>query len=162
VRFANAVFAGKKLFLSLEEALDGGRCNLCGQLLIDHPRDKKGVIAIDRHHEINIAFTQAYKLLTGKEFPLDEDNLYWVGRGCHLEYHERLDPTYHDIGVVLNEKKLKKHFTESEQKKHQRRLVRLCDKYMSTVGPLDYGKDFRTTPAPLPEFMVRQKILVTP
>lgn len=157
MKYALALFENEERYVSKEEALDGGRCCLCGELLWKHPTDQRGRLAINRHHLINKAFSEVYKEVTGSEFPANDSNLYWVGMGCHAECHKVIDPTQSAVQALQNAFNAKAAIYERDMQEYRRVLASLLQKYLQAMELLNFGRGFRDEPAPLPGQRVRRE-----
>ena len=134
---ALTLISGEYKYVDADTAIQEGTCFFCGWRLKSHPRDRHGNVPINRHHRIKSVFEKVYHKVTGRSFPQATTNLYWVGYGCHVEFHNKWDPWPRELT------------REAYQKGD--RLKSLLVSFLQMMRPINFGRHLRTFPAALPE-----------
>lgn len=133
LKYAVTEINGEMRVVSSIEAQAKGRCFFCKKLFKHHPKDQNGHAFINRHHRIKKMFAQVYEAVTGRRYCELQLNMYWVGVGCHIAFHRRLDP--YDFRIA---------------RRTSRYLKKVFRRYMHKMRQCNFGESFLRNPAPVP------------
>lgn len=146
---ALALFEDGPRFVKRSKAVRSGRCYFCGQLLNNHPRNIHGEIRLNRHHEINRIYTAVYEEVTGKPYPTPRHGLYWVGMGCHIDYHKRFDLQRRimaDLGSRMRQASCDAQLAEVHEE-----LKQVLIEFLEHTAENGSGRFCLSQPTPLPQ-----------
>jgi hypothetical protein len=154
VKKALTLVGGDYRYLRREDALvKGGRCYFCGCLLRDHPRATDGSIPLNRHHrgKCVFEFEGVYTAVTGHSYPSPNQNMFWVGIGCHLEFHTRIDPwPLHAPYIPPQESR--DEWPAEVIRQIAAKLRELLWKFLRKMYKCNFGERCLNQPAPLPNW----------